>query len=487
MKLVVDLQGMQNGSRQRGIGRYVASIAHSLSQLVPKENLRFIVSNLFPDTIPAIQEALADVTQPEQFVVFSGIGPTAELDTGNEWRRFASETLYQQFVEALAPDALLIGSLIEGAGDNSIAAFPAIGRNYQVAVILYDLIPLLNPSDHLRSKSSQVWYHRKLAMMQSADMLLAISESARSEAIEHSLVAAEKIVTIGTAASSIFTDPSDDLFEEEKQATALCNYYGIERPFIMHTSAFEPRKNFTGLIHAFSQLPNNLRTEHQLVLVCKLNDRQRYQLSQLIAELGIAPQNVILPGYIPDAELRLLYQRCALFVFPSFHEGFGLPALEAMWCGAPTIGSNRSSIPEVIGLNAALFDPSNPLQMAQLMARSIIPGPFRDELIAHAQWQCRQFSWHRTASLALAALSQTRCPMANSYPVLEFQQLLEKLVTWPGGNGPSSFDLAAAARAIISNQTELAAVDRWVSTEPLINQGFSLAAASGSDRGNSLG
>ena len=83
---------------------------------------------------------------------------------------------------------------------------------------------------------------------------------------------------------------------------------------------------------------------------------------------------VIRAGYIPDADLVGLYNTCALFVFPSLHEGFGLPALEAMSCGAPVIGSDTTSIPEVIGNKDALFDPTNSNSIAEKIIQVLKSG-----------------------------------------------------------------------------------------------------------------
>src|SRR5690606_33453296 len=101
---------------------------------------------------------------------------------------------------------------------------------------------------------------------------------------------------------------------------------------------------------------------------------------------------LIFTDYITDEELVQLYNLCKLFVFPSWHEGFGLPALEAMACGAPVIGANTTSLPEVIGLDDALFDPFNVASITQRMQLALTDENFRKTLIQHAEQQVKKFS-----------------------------------------------------------------------------------------------
>ncbi len=452
MRLLVDLQGLQNGSRDRGIGRYVANIVREIARLIPRSDLKVIVSDLFPGTVEDVLARCGGEVSREQVVMFHGVGPTSELEPENGWRRYASQLLYEDLVARLGPDVLLIGTLMEGATDNSIASFPA-KRSYRVATILYDLIPLLDPKTHLRTTRMREWYDKRLAQLLASDGLLAISGAARNEAIAHTSYECSKIHTIYAAASEVFERAAHERDAEE--ADALLAYFGIDRDFIMFVSAFDARKNFKGLIKAYALLSPERRSLTQLVLVCKLGDRQREELGSLAASLGLADGELVLTGFIPDEDLCVLYGACSLFVFPSFHEGFGLPILEAMWCGAPAIGSCRSSVPEVVGLAEALFEPDDLHGMAAMIEQALVPGPFRDQLLTHAAEHCRNFSWERTASAAVEAMqkhSRQGLPMEVSVPLED--ELIAKLVAWPAGSGPSQEDFACLARALIANAAE---------------------------------
>ena len=133
---------------------------------------------------------------------------------------------------------------------------------------------------------------------------------------------------------------------------------GLQRPFLLYTGLADPRKNLERLIAAFALLPEELRTTYQLAIVGKVHEEDRERLLSLGQKHGLDNADVVCVGYVPDDDMRLLYNACALFVLPSLHEGFGLPLLEAMACGAPVIGSNCTSIPEIINREDALFDPA---------------------------------------------------------------------------------------------------------------------------------
>ncbi len=308
--------------------------------------------------------------------------------------------LREYVIETLKPDAVIVPSLVEGAEDNTLTSLGWLPSSVTTAVVLYDLIPLTDPERYIGWAPVNRWYMNKMRSMQRADVLLAISESAAREAIDLLKVEPERIRTIFAAADSSFTvgDSASARFQE------LARRFGIERKYLMHSSAFEERKNFEGLVRAFAALPVALRSRHQLVLVCKIKDADRARMQSLSAELGLAPGDVIMTGFVPDMDLVALYAHCHLFVFPSFHEGFGLPVLEAMSCGAPAIGSNATSVPEVVGRPDALFDPQSTESMVALISKALTDDNFYQSLKATAKEQAKRFNWEDTARAAIVAV-----------------------------------------------------------------------------------
>lgn len=232
--------------------------------------------------------------------------------------------------------------------------------------------------------------------------------------------------------------------------------FGITRKMIMYApGGFDSRKNIDGLITAYSLLPAELRNDHQLVIVSKLRDAARRQLEQLGKRAGLAANELVLTGYVEDEDLISLYTEATLFVFPSKHEGFGLPALEAMACGAPVIGSNSTSIPEVIGLAEALFDPLSPQSIMEKMAHALRDESFRQQLRLHGLNQVRKFSWEECAQRALRALEavvQQKQAARHSPPdSASSSAIVRAIADISDAGGPSDADLVRAADCIAFN------------------------------------
>ena len=453
MRLLVDLQGMQNQSRFRGIGRYVANLTRGLLRTGQQHDLRFLLSARYPDRIDPVIESFAGLARPDQFLVFDVPGPSAAMMVADEWRAGAAHIAYEKLVRDLDPDALLIGSLFEGGTDDTVVAVGEEDRSHLVAAILYDLIPLISPDEHLGSTGARRWYFDKVAQARRADVLLGISHSACAEGIEHFPSDTDHVHYVGAAAGEEFANTDYRAFRGHPLAQQVKTYHGITRPYLMHTSALDPRKNFEGLVAAFAELPAELRRSHQLVLVCKLNPAGEAGLRRAIAEAGLGDDEVVLTGYVEDDELRILYANCDLFVFPSFHEGFGLPVLEAMWCGAPAVGSNVSSVPEVIGRADALFDPNDRAAMVAVIARALGDSDFRAELVRHAGDHARTFCWDAVAARALAAIEQAlaRRGAVPARPIAPDDAVarMAALECWAS---PSDADLLATARALAHNE-----------------------------------
>jgi glycosyltransferase involved in cell wall biosynthesis/ADP-heptose:LPS heptosyltransferase len=401
MRLVIDLQGAQTGSRYRGIGRYSLSLAKGIASVRGKHEVIVALSDLFPETIDPIRAEFADLLPPECVRIWHAVGPTCEVDSENKQRREISERLREAFLAELRPDVILVTSLFEGLGDDAVGSVGLLSCTIPTAVILYDLIPLVNPDEHFgRSQLHIAWYKRKIEFLERSDLLLAISESSRQEALHTSQFARKTIVNISGASDGKFRVLSLSAGEIHDTWSRL----SITRPFAMYTGGSDERKNLPRLIKAFAKLPDEIRSQHQLVLAGKMPDGQVESYLRTAKTSGLRDDELVITGYLIDDDLLKLYNTCALFVFPSLHEGFGIPPLEAMACGAPVIAANATSLPEVIGLSDALFDPTSVPEISAKLQRVLTDDRFRRKLVDHGQEQFKKFSWTRSAATALSAL-----------------------------------------------------------------------------------
>lgn len=230
-------------------------------------------------------------------------------------------------------------------------------------------------------------------------VIFVYSEHTKSDVVEKLGADPNRIVVTPLAAG--------DQFRPIEDRVAILEYLaknGIgDCPYILSVGTIEPRKNFVTLIRAFGHLKRSNRAcRHKLVL-SGATWIGLDLLHSIASEEGVA-DDVVLLGY--GEQLELLYNGAALFVFPSFYEGFGLPPLEAMACGVPVIASNATSIPEVVGDAAILVDPMDAVQMGDAMCRVIDDQHLAQSLRLRGIERAAQFSWTDTARRFVAGIDQ---------------------------------------------------------------------------------
>ena len=417
MRLVIDMQGAQTASRYRGIGRYTLSLVRHLIQLADQHEVILFINGSLPDGADALIAEFRGQLPRGQIVVFEPMAPLSFVKPENRARGLAMEPVREAMLVDLEPDVVLLTSLFEGYQDDAVTSVSAYSTGVPTAVVHYDLIPLSSP-EYLSVESQAQFFQYKLEQLQSADLLLAISQASRDDAIDRLDLTDGQVVSIGAAVEPGFC--ADDGNSARTMAVHL--RMGISRAFVLFVpGGFDSRKNFERLLDAFSQLPESVRESHQLVITGRLDSGRIKILRDISAEHGLSQEELLLTGYVSDEELLALYRSAALFVFPSLNEGFGLPVLEAISCGAPTIASNTSSLPEVVGNAEALFDPTDAGAISETMARGLTDADYRERLLASGLHQAKQFSWERTATLTLKSLEG----LAGSTPRTEQRAQIE--------------------------------------------------------------
>jgi glycosyltransferase involved in cell wall biosynthesis len=419
MRIVIDLQGAQSsGSRHRGIGRYTMWLAQAMVRNRRNHEIFIALNGLFPDSIEQIRAEFAELLPQENVRVWYSPGPVSHLDPANTWRRRCAEFSREAFLASFQPDFVLISSLFEGPGDDSVGTIGLLTRSVPTATILYDLIPLIYRHRYLENPAIEAWYLRKLDNLRRTSLALAISDSSRDEAIRLVGLSANDCVSISTATDPLFAPQAISPAREAKVRRA----FALEKPFVMYTGGIDYRKNIEGLIRAYARLSSDLRAQHQLAIVCSIHQPERERLNRLAKEAGLESNEVMMTGYVSEEDLLALYNLCKLFVFPSWHEGFGLPALEAMACGRAVIGSNTSSIPEVIDRKDALFDPHSDRSISEAIDRVLTNNSLRTELESHGLVQSKKFSWDISARRALEAMEGRLASLQAARPALAFSR-----------------------------------------------------------------
>lgn len=471
MRIVIDMQGAQSASRFRGIGRYSTALAQAMVRNGEGHDF-WILTNGRMQGVSELRKAFDGLLPTSRFVTFSApSSPTHWQEPGNAWRRSASELMREALLRDLMPDWVHVSSLIEGAQDHVITS---IGRRQgcgvHTAATLYDLIPLHNP-EYLAADWVRDWYASKIDSLKRADLLLAISDYARREAIDALDIGGSKVVNISSAAAEVFRPVV--LSTEER--VALLARHRIKERYVMYSGAMDSRKNVDRLIEAFARLPEDELRSCQLLIAGKLPELEQERLRLHSRRNGLAEDRLLFAGYVDDEELVSLYVAAQLYVFPSLHEGFGLPALEAMACGTPTIGSSVTSIPEVIGREDALFDPKDPDAIARSMLRVLSDEDHANSLRAHALEQAKRFSWDASAKCALKAFESAREASAGrpawSAVVATVEEseraLVDEIASLDRApSPPSERDLIEVASAMADNQSAALQAHRYDGAVP---------------------
>lgn len=401
MRILIDLQGAQATHRGRGIGRYSLSLAKALVRQKGPHEIQLLLNAHFPNSVDEIQQAFFGSLPASHVHVWKALEPIDDLRTENQERRRLAHQVRQAIIDAIAPDVVLLTSLFEGPGNSGLVSIDSDGP--PVAVVLYDLIPLVHQDSYLTDPTVKDWYFGRLEELRKANMLLAISEYSRQEAISYLSWDADKIANISAACDDIFS-PSivTDRVRQNWQEK-----YGLYKSFLMYTGGVDKRKNIENLICAYALIGQELRNAHQLLIVCAVDDEHRNRLFEVASKAGLSHGEMIMTGYVDDAELVAFYNACKAFVFPSWHEGFGLPVLEAMRCGAAVITSNTSSLPEVLNMPDAQFDPFDQDAIRDRIQWVLTGKKVRQSLQSHAITQAEAFNWDLTAKKAIKAMESS--------------------------------------------------------------------------------
>lgn len=267
-------------------------------------------------------------------------------------------------------------------------------KNCSFIITLHDVIPYRMP-ETASDRLLKIFNEEMPGMVAMSDGIITVSEYSKLDIMKAFNYPKEKIFVTPLASEDIYFPMDKSLCKQ-----LVKNNYGIDKDFILYVGGFSPRKNIMGLIDAFSKLSLK-HPDLRLVIVGtkgKSYDDYRHRSLKLHIE-----DKVLFPGFIPVEHMPFFYNAASVFAYPSFYEGFGLPPLEAMACGVPVLASHSTSIPEVVGDGAILFDPLDTNEMFVLMDNMLEDTELRQDLISRGLARASQFSWEKTARKTLEA------------------------------------------------------------------------------------
>jgi glycosyltransferase involved in cell wall biosynthesis len=273
---------------------------------------------------------------------------------------------------------------------------PLFGHRRSV-ITVHDLAFLLYP-DFLTEASRRYYNEQIDSAVRHAHLIIAVSNATKLDLVSRLGVPADKIIVIHHG-----LDPEFRPLSAEAVRTALASVR-LEPGYLLFVGTFEPRKNVAGLLRAYACLRADLPDAPPLVLAG--NKGWLFaETMQSIQALNLAG-NVRYLEDVPPADLPGLYNGAGVFILPSHYEGFGLPVLEAMGCGVPTIVADRAALPEIAGGAALLIDPDDPDALADALRRVLIDSALRAELQRKGYENIKRFTWEQSAQSHIAAYRQ---------------------------------------------------------------------------------
>lgn len=263
-------------------------------------------------------------------------------------------------------------------------------KNVKTIQTVFDIAPVILPNFH------NIVYRFNFKcilpiLIGNSDSVIVPSNSTKKDLISNFRVDKNKINVIPLGVDKSIFYPRSTSFEVLKK-------YGINYDYLIYVGGDNPRKNLKNLISAFIEIFQDI--PHQLVLIGPLNKDNLIKIIKGYPHPNSINQildRIVIPGYVDNEDLPVLYSAASALVFPSIYEGFGLPPLEAMACGTPVITSSNSSLKEVVG-NAGLLikDPLNPNEISEKILNFIDNGKLQENLKMKGLIQTERFTWDKT-------------------------------------------------------------------------------------------
>ncbi|MCC7372991.1 MAG: glycosyltransferase family 4 protein [Chloroflexi bacterium] len=269
-------------------------------------------------------------------------------------------------------------------------------------VTIHDVIPLVLPEYKAR-ESNRLYTGLTSFTSKRANAIIAVSECSRRDIVSTLGIPADRIHVIGNAVHPSFHPITDSWL-----LAAVRERYNIARKYILYFGGFDLRKNVRRIIRSYAALPAPLRAEYQLVIAGRLHllGHPLYPDPRpLVRELDMGDR-IIFTGQIREQDKAPLYSGATAFVFPSLYEGFGMPVLEAMACGAPVITSRVSALPEVVGDAGVLVDPYSEPAISDALGELLTSPKRRQDLGQRARERSRMFSWRQVAEQTVSVYEQ---------------------------------------------------------------------------------
>lgn len=366
MRIAIDARGI-NWYKGTGIGTYTENVVKNLLDLYKDNYYRLYWS----------ENNYENYKKDNVDIIF----------TSKKHPRFFEQTYFYSDLQREEMD-------IYHVPQNGIGLNPDI--QCKKVITVHDLIPYIMPETVGRGYLLK--FLREVPnIIQNVDGIITVSEYSKRDILKFFPIDPNKIFVTPLAADSIYRPLGKGYCKN-----LVSSKYNITKPFILYIGGFSARKNVKALINSFIKIIPNANEDYNLVIAGAKKDLGEY----LSTEYSYLASKIIFTGFIPQEELPIFYNACEVFVYPSLYEGFGLPPLEAMSCGAPVITSNITSIPEVVEDSGLLINPYSEDELTQSLEKLLTDEGLRKNLSEKGLKQASKFSWKETAKKTFEAYEQ---------------------------------------------------------------------------------
>jgi glycosyltransferase involved in cell wall biosynthesis len=413
MRIVIDMQGAQTSfSKNRGVGKYTREMVKGvILNRKTDDKIYLVLNGALAESCRELQNFFLKLLPAGNIKIWQEYLSIPPQINGHKDVHDISEIVKEWYMSQLNPDIIWSTNLQEGLLDwNVITGVKHFCRHALYCSTLHDVTPLIYKDKYLTENNNNQWYYSKINDAKNSDIVLTVSEFSKKKIIELTDMDTQKIFVAYNGINS-------EMFFCSEQSMLIKN----KKNYILYVGGSDEHKNLNFLIEAYSKLSEKLQNSFQLVLA---GSNIKVSVQQFACKHEVSPLYI---ENASDKEISKLMQECALFVFPAYAEGFGLPVAEAMASGAPVICANATSLPEVIGRKEATFNPFKLDELVKLMEKTLIDDCFRENLIKEGLEQVHKFNWIDSGK---KIMNLFRCKVAEKYKLhenIEIENLIKGL------------------------------------------------------------
>jgi glycosyltransferase involved in cell wall biosynthesis len=401
MRVVIDLQAFPvSAAPPTIIDNYCASLACAILSHPGHHDVHAVINHSSEEFLEKLRGEFPDLMRNRAFRV-SRLPFLDTAKANGHWHRAAAELVREHGLLQFKPEVVLCIPLTSASSATLVSQLRCVSIPTAITVSKPPLAisPETKLEQHVPNASEPSPGIAQMGQRWQAELVLTASEYSKRLLLDVLELQPERVVVVPPGVDERFRLAAGS----QAQTHAITTRFGPGRNFIL-SIASGTTQSAERLFEAYASLPSELRAANRLAFAGAIEDDEMGRLRQLAQSKGLADSELVFAGQVSDDELAVLYNQCKLLVLPALEEMPAQQALDAMSCGAPVLGPDHASIPEILGLHEALFDPASARHMGEKISQVLASSEFHQKLKVHALEQAQRFSWQGSARRSFEAL-----------------------------------------------------------------------------------